>query len=379
MLRSSREFARCIFPGGSISGNKLSLSTQAAALRKTRQRTSRKSLLLAAAAGTSCCCGAAISNDDGETKSTISKCLASLGTPIKPQTTITTRCDTDIEPELPSAREAKLKRKKTVLKVAASLERLNTRQQVSRLRIMQDEMLTRWERDEEGWRNLPSRAWPEYQPNSKQLESIVAEIERLGCTQMVLGDDSGAKSDTPHLVRRTSCSLMQCKKLLFHMASGLVFYQVDPPAGFALYESLAKRGHTDSMVACGIMLVEGLGVPPREQEGLVWLEKAMESQSDDASSMSAAQASYELAVVYYTGIDGVVEEDPEKAFGLFQRAAKSDHTAALYMVADCLVEGEGTERNIHKAVPLFYKAAERGHRYSRQRIRELLGKGGFPL
>ena len=77
--------------------------------------------------------------------------------------------------------------------------------------------------------------------------------------------------------------------------------------------------------------------------------------------------------------DGVVEEDPEKAFGLFQRAAKSDHTAALYMVADCLVEGEGTERNIHKAVPLFYKAAERGHRYSRQRIRELLGQGGFPL
>ena len=76
---------------------------------------------------------------------------------------------------------------------------------------------------------------------------------------------------------------------------------------------------------------------------------------------------------------GVEEEDPEKAFALFERAAKLDHTAALYMVADCLVEGEGTERSVAKAVPLFYKAAERGHRYSRQRIRELLARVEYPL
>lgn len=97
------------------------------------------------------------------------------------------------------------------------------------------------------------------------------------------------------------------------------------------------------------------------------------------TATSMAQASYELGCVYYTGIDGIVDEDVDKAFELFEKAAKEDHTAALYMVADCLVEGEGTERDVSKAVPLFYKAAERGHRYSRQRIRELLQHGNYPL
>eukprot|EP00536_Pseudo-nitzschia_multiseries_P017513 jgi/Psemu1/225342/e_gw1.1595.14.1 len=167
------------------------------------------------------------------------------------------------------------------------------------------------------------------------------------------------------------------------MATCLVFYNVDPEGGFALYEKLAKQGHTPSMVGCGIVLVEGLGVPPREMDGVRWLEKAMDSPSGESSASSssstAAQAMYELGTVYYTGIDGVVEEDPERAFALFERAAKLDHTAALYMVADCLVEGEGTERSVAKAVPLFYKAAERGHRYSRQRIRELLARVDYPL
>ena len=72
-----------------------------------------------------------------------------------------------------------------------------------------------------------------------------------------------------------------------------------------------------------------------------------------------------------------MEEDPEGAFSLFEKAAKKDHTGALYMVADCLMEGEGTEKSVAKAVPLFYRAAERGHRYSRQWIRELLKRKDY--
>jgi hypothetical protein len=401
MFRSSRDFARRII-SGSNSGSKLPTKKNAAL---------HKSLtLLVAAAGTAGCYGIATNVNDGKARSFFER-LAPLGamTNINTNTnTTTTHCDGSHQDF--AARHAKLKRKKTVLKVAASLQRLNTNDQISRLRIMQEEMLTRWERDEDGWRNLPSRAWPEYQPNPQQVETIVAEIARLGCTEKIMSKKEGhgaklldnnintrivrrrtsclvrrrtsclVRRRTSCLVRRrTSCSFTQCKKLHFDMASGLVFYQVDPDAGFALFESLAKRGHTDSMVACGIVLLEGLGVPPREKEGLAWLEKAMESHQGNDDNEAAAQASYELGTVYYTGIDGIVEEDPERAFALFQFAAKQNHTAALYMVADCLVEGEGTERNVHEAVPLFYKAAERGHRYSRQRIRELLAHGGYPL
>jgi len=271
---------------------------------------------------------------------------------------------------------AKLERKKTALRVAASLQRMNTKEQLSTLKVMKDEMLQRWEKDEEGWRKLPARAWPEYQPNPQQLEGIVEEIHRLGCHQLVLKEDNADDNNSTTENDRTQAS--HCAKLLFDMATSLVFYNVDPPAGLALYEKLAKQGHADSMVACGIVLVEGLGVPPRELEGFAWLEKAIET-GGDSGSLAAAQAMYELGTVYYTGIDGVVEEDPEKAFELFERASKYEHTAALYMVADCLVEGEGTERSVAKAVPLFYKAAERGHRYSRQRIRELLARVDYPL
>ena len=379
MLRSSREVARRVIHGGTKNN---------AALHKSLT-------LLVAAAGTAGCYGIVTNENNG-----VFERLAPLGAMTN---TTTTHCDDSSHQDFAS-RQAKLKRKKTVLNVAASLQRLNTNDQISRLRSMQKEMLTQWERDEDGWRNLPSRAWPEYQPNPEQIKTIVAEIERLGCTEKILSskegsdaklldnnDKSKSNNNITRIVRRTSgllrrtqsCSFTQCIKILFDMASGLVFYQVDPEAGFALYESLAKRGHTDSMVACGIILLEGLGVPPREQEGLAWLEKAMElhqgSDDNDIDDEATAQASYELAVVYYTGIEGIIEEDPERAFALFQIAAKQDHTAALYMVADCLVEGEGTERNIHEAVPLFYKAAERGHRYSRQRIRELLANGGYPL
>mmetsp|Transcript_113 Transcript_113/g.253 ORF Transcript_113/g.253 Transcript_113/m.253 type:complete len:437 (+) Transcript_113:117-1427(+) len=297
----------------------------------------------------------------------------------------------------------KLRRKKTALKVATSLRRLDTKEQLSRLRRMKDEMLRRWELDEEGWRKLPARAWPEHQPDADELEGILAQIQKLDCTARVLGtktqenhDDNGdnennheSNHENNNKTRNDNPGLSRCTKLLFDMATSLVFCNIDPEAGFALYERLAKNGHADSMVACGIVLTEGLGVEPREREGFAWLEKAMESGTEDCgnddddgsntASLSSAQASYELGTIYYTGIDGIVEEDPEKAFALFERAAEQDHTAALYMVADCLVEGEGTERSVSKAVPLFYRAAERGHRYSRQRIRELLARVDYPL
>jgi TPR repeat protein len=254
---------------------------------------------------------------------------------------------------------------KTPQKGAGTIQRFDTQEELSKLRAKEKEMMQRWEKDEDGWRELPARAWPAYQPNPEQLKGILAEITILHC-------DLHAKDDLSNYPNGgVSDDVKLCTDLLFDMATAFVFYNINPKAGLAQYEQLAERGHVDSMVASGIILVEGLGVPPREQEGLAWLEEAVQKGS--------AQAYYELGTVYYTGIDGVVEEDAEKAFRLFERAAEQDHTAALYMVADCLAEGEGTEKSVARAIPLFYKAAERGHRFSRQRIRELLARLDYPF
>jgi hypothetical protein len=248
------------------------------------------------------------------------------------------------------------------------LQRLSTLQELNKLRTKEKEMIQRWEKDEEdgSWRELPARAWPAYQPTPKQLEGIMQNITIHNCDLRATNTicDLSDYVHLPHYIQR-------CTDWMFQMATTLVFYNMDPPAGLAQFQRLAQRGHVDSMVACGIILVEGLGVPPNEKEGLEWLEKAVKRGS--------AQGFYELGTVYYTGIDGVVDEDVVKAFALFEKAAEQDHTAAIYMVADCLVEGEGTERSVARAVPLFYKAAERGHRFSRQRIRELLARVDYPL
>jgi TPR repeat protein len=206
------------------------------------------------------------------------------------------------------------------------------------------------------------------------LKGIVAEIKLLGC-----GD---AKKKTSHQQRNAQHVAVQvgqgdeeelCTQLLFDMATALVFYNLDAKKGLDTYRHLAsERDHVDSMVACGIVLTEGLGVDPNEKEGISWLQRAI-SKDDNP------QALYELGTLYYTGLDGVLDEDPTRAFELFERAAAQNHTGAMYMVADCLVEGEGCTKSVARAVPLFYKAAERGHRYSRQRIRELLAKIDYPF
>lgn len=227
-------------------------------------------------------------------------------------------------------------------------------------------MNRRWERDEDGWRKLPARAWPEKQPNPEQLEYIRAEIKSLSCDEVVFNDD--------HTTDNGDEKQQQCTDLLFNIATSLVFYDIDPNAGCELYKKLALRGHVDSMVAVGIILIEGFGVELAEEEGIRWLEKAI-----SLGPSPHPQGCYELGVVYYTGIDGIVEENSVEAFRLFECAARQDHTAGLYMTADCLAEGEGTERSVANAIPLFYKAAERGHRFSRQRIRELLAQLDYPL
>ena len=247
-----------------------------------------------------------------------------------------------------SSEEHRMRRRATVNKAnSRALKRTSTREELSKLRSMETEILERWERDEDGWRTLPARAWPEFQPKPEQLPAIQAEMDKNDCSQ------------------KTKQQTDLCQSLLFNVATGLVFYNVDSQRGFQQYETLAKQGHVDSMVACGVILVESFGgYRNREAEGIQWLQKAV--------TLGSTQAQYELGTVYYTGIDEVLEDDPEKAFALFEQAAIQGHVGAMYMMADCLIEGDGTEKDVAKAVPLLYLAADEGHRYARQRVRELL-------
>ena len=68
----------------------------------------------------------------------------------------------------------------------------------------------------------------------------------------------------------------------------------------------------------------------------------------------------------------VVEEDEEAAVALFRLAAAQNHAAGMFMLGDCMLEGDGCAREPGRAVPLLFVAAELGHRGARQHIRQLL-------
>jgi TPR repeat protein len=288
-----------------------------------------------------------------------SAALTCLFTSTLQSATETTICEKQHEP---SPEPATTTRRRHTLRQAQSqqqevtLRKRATKVELDKLRPNQQELLRTWQRDEEqNWRNLPARAWPAYQPDQDEVVLLQTEAQSKYCL-----DD---RLKTPE-------RLQACQVLLFHIATGQVFYSMDPESGLQTFEKLASSGHVDSMVAAGIVLVEGLGVPADETKGVAYLRQA-------ADTYDSAQACYELATCYYIGIEGVLAEDPEAAFFYFKRAADKGHTAALYMMADCFVEGEGVEQSVAKAVPLYFRAAEQGHRFSRQRIRELLNNPDY--
>jgi hypothetical protein len=298
--------------------------------------------------------------------------------------TITSTSTSTTTPPIPSS--SVLLRKRHTLQQAAVVEEPSTAQQhhpppppltrsttqilLHQVRKQETKLLRQWQLDEEGWTKLPARAWPAFQPDPEQLQEIQAQLQVQKCNGITRLEDATA-----------TATATSCQELYFQVATALVFYNLDPIQGLVMFQQLADDNNNnneqqephnvnvDAMVACGIILIEGMGVVPQEHLGVEYLQRAVQRGS--------IQGMYELAAVLYTGLDDsegtiVLEEDPSAAFVLFHQAAAANHTAALYMAADCLVEGEGIERSVSRAIPLFLKAAEQGHRYSRQRIRELL-------
>lgn len=215
---------------------------------------------------------------------------------------------------------------------------------LARVRANESEMRLRWIKDEDNWRKLPPRAWPEKQPNQEDIPAIQSEIS-INCKYNLDSAD--------------------CVQSRFELATALVFNGVDVDEGFSIYRNLAKAGFSDGMTAMGVCLLEGIGININAEEGLKWIQKSAE--------LGNAQAMYELAILYYTGsISPLIPEDEKTAYELFQKASEQEHTCALYMVAYVLLHGQGCETDTARAVDLLYRAGERGHRSARRKLLALL-------
>jgi len=225
--------------------------------------------------------------------------------------------------------------------------------ELQKLRLGEAAMRERWEADEAGWHKLPPRAWPPYQPKLEEIQSCTS-AHVASC--QASGQASGAAS---------ASALPECVQATFDLATCLIFNGIDVVTGLREYRALAEAGHYDSMVGIGIVLVEGISDTKEDPAtGLHWLGRAAAGNS--------AQAQYELGVLHYMGIDEHLAMDESAAFEWFSKAAQQGHTSALFMLADCLLDGCGCERDAPRAVPLLHAAAERGHRFARQYVLEWL-------
>ena len=224
----------------------------------------------------------------------------------------------------------------------------------------------RWEDDEEfGFRKLPPRAWPPYQPSPDALPELRKKAASCNTTT---SSSSSATSTLP--LHENS----ECNKVLFDLASCLAFNNLDGPAAMQLYGNLAAAGHMDSHVALGVMLVEGLGCDCDVEAGVAHLVVACEADN--------AQGLYELGTAIYCGtVDRIpslktgqirqIRDANSEAFVLFEKAATQAHVGGSFMAGEMLLEGEGCEQNVERAVLLVMQAAEAGHRFGRQRMRQL--------
>lgn len=199
--------------------------------------------------------------------------------------------------------------------------------ELAKLRPGEAAMREKWEQDEDKWHLLPPRAWPPYYPAAEELVTLRARLADAGCPPVAdIASSAAPLSDT-------------CVRRAFDLATCLTFNNIDAPAGVRTYKALAGEsdaspGDPESMVAVGVALVEGLGVPRDETDGLRWLRRA--------AAAGSAQGAYELGVAYYTGLDEAgLACDEQAAFRLFETAAQQGHTGALFMLADCLIDGSG--------------------------------------
>jgi hypothetical protein len=241
-------------------------------------------------------------------------------------------------------------------------QRAALRAELAKLRPTEESMRRRWEGDEMGWRKLPARAWPARQPNPDDIPGIHARLAAGECPDLAAGGGGGGDGGGGESAGQLP---EECRELAFDLATALAFNRIDGPAALSTYRALDERhGDLDSVVALGVCLVEGVCVDVDEPGGVRLLERA--------AARGSAQACYELGTLQYNGMTDCVPEDEAAAFANFERAAAEGHAGALFMAADCLIEGTGVAVQPARAVPMLLEAAEQGHRYARQRVRELL-------
>lgn len=145
----------------------------------------------------------------------------------------------------------------------------------------------------------------------------------------------------------------------------------------------AKAGLPTGMLLYALACRHGWGMRPNQQEGVLWLRKAIDSAGLEVADVEASLASntpksdpvaeaqerkkrkaqfalavYELGISYMNGW-GCAKDKP-LAVSCFEMAGNWGDPDALSEAAFCYAEGNGCKKDLKKAAALYRKAAELG-------------------
>ena len=132
----------------------------------------------------------------------------------------------------------------------------------------------------------------------------------------------------------------------------------DQRQGATLMRQLAEKGVAEGLCGWAYCLLDG------EVAGCAYDAPKALGFHEAAARGGYAQSMHELGVLYYTGDDGV-ECDQAAAVYWFREAAQRGVSGSMYLLAECLLEGEGDSSEAYRWLA---SAAELGHRGARQRI-----------
>jgi TPR repeat protein len=118
------------------------------------------------------------------------------------------------------------------------------------------------------------------------------------------------------------------------------------PDKFSLYIKLAEEGNAIAQYMIGSLYLEGQDIPQDIKEGLKWLQKSADQNNDHAQCY--------LGAIYLQGLFGI-DANPQTAIHWLQLASEQSNDNATKYLADCFLLGQGTEKNIDKAILLWKK------------------------
>ncbi len=117
----------------------------------------------------------------------------------------------------------------------------------------------------------------------------------------------------------------------------------------------ADAGDVKAMHQIAAAYYAGAGVDQNYKEAVRWLEKLAASGDKDERSYGRTT----LGLMYLKG-EGV-EQDFNRAFAYFGRAAIENDAAAQYNLGNMYFQGKGTPRDYAKAAEWYQKASRFGH------------------